>query len=874
MKRMVCLLLCLALLIPLASLGAEAKEEVEFYKVQINAGSGTCVEKAIFGDDELYIPASSFSRYTRFTFNPDTNTFLVAGQEAEKAFKKVVIDPATKRLAVGTRIIELKNCYVVEGELYLPFCQMLPILNAEIVAAGNGMIFVSNNELSMAELLYDFDIHDYYFDLNKEFYDNELMLMGFWMNSYLFDSVTNFRFDRLDFFFDSGTYEDYRKILSDYLKDDTLFERAFNETQGGVEALLSVINGTTKQTKHLYNILNWFQKVEELDLDLDYESPLKYDTLILHIQRSGKFLGDESAVASMLEDVHKKKSGVSVAKVLELAEYIYVCCNHVEDNHKMLDAVYNLSSGANYGDAHYRAARAVYDLYGENVALGMTERVGKEILKEMVKAPLKKFEIYELTAKTAGALWELVIPGNTGDVGVLTLHAGVAQEALKSAAEGNLETERAVEDYRLSLLLMMMASKKCYEIMAKTFEGYGENAADYRAKIAKLENMIMGLYLVADNVKFDTYANFYVFEEQNREILKDGGFFDAPEPVQPGEVFGPSDNAYLDFLSGHPEYAYYALPDINGDGVAELLAAEELSPPNCCVDLWVYNGGFRLAYEDIWVKYVDLTYSPENRWLENMLGGTGGMGYEFIYLDDSLNAGWTSFEYYDWCGYLYNGQAVTDSATQAAVDDLAAKYNAGQHIPVEFSPVPGKQPEQPTEAPTEPTEAPTEPTEAPEQPTEFPEEWLTGDPYFALLSLHPEYTHYALVDINQDGGPELLASRGGTPGSQVVDIWVDRGYGLEMMWAFIYVDYANMTYSPENRWIQNDIAGDKGFGIEFFYIDENGYINWESIAHYEWCGALYNGDVPEDWSDYEAYERLEDAYDPYSSEEIVFLPVP
>lgn len=871
MKRILSLLLCMALLIPLASLGAEAKEEVEFYKVQINAGSGTCVEQAIFGDDELYIPASSFSRYTRFTFNPDTNTFLVAGQEEAKAFKKVVVDPVTKRLAVGTRLIELNNCYVVEGELYLPFCQMLPILNAEILAAGNGMIFVSNNELSMAELLYDFDIHDYYFDLNKEFYDNKLMLMGFWMNSYLFDSVTGFRFDRLDFFFDSGTYEDYRKILSDYLKDDTLFEQAFNETQGGVETLLSVINGTTKQTKHLYNILNWFQKVEELDLDLDYESPLKYDTLILHIQRSGKFLGDESAVASMLEGVHKKKSGVSVAKVLELAEYIYVCCNHVEDNHKMLDAVYNLSSGANYEDAHYRAARAVYDLYGDNVALGLTERVGKEILKEMVKAPLKKFEIYELTAKTAGALWELVIPGNTGDVSVLTLHAGVAKEALMSASAGNLETERAVEDYRLSLLLMMIASKKCYEIMARTFEGYGENAADYRAKIEKLENMIMGLYLVADNVKFDTYANFYVFEEQNRTTLKEGGFFDAPEPVQPGEVFGPEEEAYLDFLAQNPVYHYYALLDINRDGCKELLAMEQMYEDSHDVDLYLYKDGqVILGFEDIWGYGGGLSYHPGNLWIESVTQNSGDSGVWFYYLDETLTVRETSFSESDYSGKWYNGSKVQTDDQLNAWYALQAKYDPAGSQEILFQPVP----DQPAGEPEQPTEAPTEPIEEPEQPTEFPEEWLTGDPYFAILSMHPEYSHYALVDINRDGCPELLASRGGTPGSQVVDIWVDRGYGLEMMWAFIYVDYANMTYSPENRWLQNDIAGDKGFGIEFFYMEEDGYINWESIAHYEWCGALYNGDVPEDWADYEAYERLENAYDPENSEEIIFLPVP
>lgn len=691
MKRISCLILCIALLLPMLFVRINA-ESPEFCDVQINAGETPYTETAIVSNGELYIPATHFSRYTRYCFDEETNTFLIDGQKANKAFRKVMINPDTKRLAVGTHLVDLTDCYTWEGTVYLPLCQILPILNAEIIAAGDGEIFVSNSALSLTELLYDFDLHDYYFNLYKEFESDKVekdkwLLFGYVMPSYLFDSITNFRFDRLDFFVDSGTFADYRSIFSSYLKDDRLFRKAFEQIDDP-RTILNLVTGLNEETKKLYDLVDWFRKLE--DLELDEGSPLAYDKLIQFIQGSEKLPRYQDDMVAVLNGMHEDAAGVSVADVFELIDYIYTCYNHVEDNHVMLDAVYDISSGGNYKDPQFRAAKEVYDLYGENVVLALSERIGGEWIKKLIEETTigKKLAIYELTAKVSGDVWELIIPGDTEDISKLTLHAGIANTALMKAAAGNLDTEKDVENYRLSLLLMMIASRKCYSIMADTAEGYKQNAEYYRAKVQKLENMIMGLYLLADNIRFEAYENFALLAEQNRKILENAEFFTKLLTSIPGESITADESVYMEFLAQNPVYNYYALLDINQDGCMELLAMEQMYAEGHNVDLWIYTGeSFYLGWEDIWSASGDLTYNKKNRWLESENIDPYANGMFFYFLGDSGTVSETSFTDSIYSGKWYNGQKVKDEDTLREWEALTRRYRPETSTPIDFQPV-------------------------------------------------------------------------------------------------------------------------------------------------------------------------------------------
>ena len=148
-----------------------------------------------------------------------------------------------------------------------------------------------------------------------------------------------------------------------------------------------------------------------------------------------------------------------------------------------------------------------------------------------------------------------------------------------------------------------------------------------------------------------------------------------------------------------------------------------------------------------------------------------------------------------------------------------------------------------------------------------------GDPYQQFLQENPQYGYYALLDINGDGNQELLATENAEPGEQKVDIWLHQKGAFTLGYADICVIVANLTYNAEYQRLENIIVGAMGGGMEFFTLDDTMTVQRTSFEHYEWCGALYNGEVADDWEEYEAYEALEDSYDPEKSVEITFQQV-
>ena len=540
-KRILSCLLCVILLVSVVPVSAQA-EEIAFYQILIDAGDGVQTEKAIIEGDEIYIAATSFSKYTRFEFDEATQTFLVKGQTAGKAFKKVIVNAEMKKAAVGTKLIELENSFVVDGVAYLPFCQMLPILNADIIEVDSGIIYLVNNELSMAELLYDFDINDYWFNISEEFFGRTDLLYWYIAPSYLFDTVVNFRFDRLDIVFESGTCEDYQTILTDYLKDDELFHKAMAEEDFAGD-LLESITGLTGITGKLDDVYDWFEKIEKIDYD-----PMLSDKLVEFIQKTNSSEVFDDQLHTWIEVIHGDivavgKKEFSAADILEGIDFLYTYLNQVEDHQQMLDAVYGIvdhqkkfesipgaSSSFTSVDPEYLAAEQVYELYTGNIIPAITkktvEKAAEELLEDFVA--VKTLGMYSLTASLAGEILELYLPGDSGDRALLPQHSNIANSAMRKAAVPTLDTEESTDEYRLSLLLTLLASRACYDIMAETASGYGQDDAYYQRKIDEIENMIMGLYLVAENVAFDTYENYEIFTTQNKDIVAQSSLLDAP----------------------------------------------------------------------------------------------------------------------------------------------------------------------------------------------------------------------------------------------------------------------------------------------------------------------------------------------------------
>lgn len=511
MKRIIAILLSISIIIPCIRIYANAKEEYTFYKINIDAGNGAIGEKAIVQSGEIYISADSFSKFTRFSFDKETKTFLIKGQKLKKALKYVVIDIDKKRMFVsGTKFYDLTNLFEIDGKLYLPFCQMLPVLNADIYEVNDEVIFISNHKLSLSEVLYDFNITDYYFNIASEFYNMDWAALLTIVPNYIWDTVVDVRFDRLDILYDSGDYNDYKHAFSDFLSDDNLYLKAMAENTSIIDSTISFFNEANNTSKKLKSVYGWIEASGKTKISSEKGGKL-LDSLKAYYD-SGDLRIDN---LKGLNDAWTKGK-ISFGDYIKILTYAYTYATQIEDNRKMLSAVYDIGSKTDKNESSRKAAKQVYDLYGDNIIPALHKELATIITSDTLEN-LSPIGIYTATAKVAGVVLETFMPFNPGDVAKLPVYSDIVLSASSKYSSYDTSTDKSTENLRLSLLLCMIASKKCYEVMADLFD---DDSTYYKNKIKKIEQLIMGLYITEENTEFDSFEHFDSFKEKNLSKIK------------------------------------------------------------------------------------------------------------------------------------------------------------------------------------------------------------------------------------------------------------------------------------------------------------------------------------------------------------------
>ena len=509
MKKLLALLLCFTIVLPHAAVGVSAEENYTYYKVNIDAGSGAISEKAIIKDGEIYIPAESFENYTRFAFDEKTKTCLIKGQTLKKAFKSVIINVSQKTVLVDvSNLYDLSNCFEVQGEIYLPLCQMLPILNADIYEVKDNVIYIANNPLSLAEVLYDFDIADYYFNLATEFNDMSWAAALAIVPNYVLDTVVGVRFDRLDIVFGSGEYNDYKDAFSDFLSDDNLYLKAMAKEPNKLNAVVDFFVETNKTAKEMKTVYDWVEEAGKSKISSETGGVL-LDAL-KDCYKSGDLDTDD---LKKLNDAWNEKVFVdktlSFGECVELVEYIYTYATLVEDNRQMLDAVYSVQGKISKKENDRRAAQRIYELYGEEIAPALTSEIVRKVSYKTLEK-LSPIGIYTATAEVAGTALKLVMPFDFEGVASLPTYSDIVLTASSKYFSYDTQTDESTENLRLSLLLCLIASKKCFETLNDV-----KSDTYYKNKIEKIDRLIMGLYMAAENTRFDSFEHFEEYRKNN-----------------------------------------------------------------------------------------------------------------------------------------------------------------------------------------------------------------------------------------------------------------------------------------------------------------------------------------------------------------------
>ena len=517
MKRFLSFLLCVIMLLSNFYVVANAEEEQCFYRIKIDAGSGVITEKALVQDKEIYIPAKNFSNYTRFSFNEESKMFLIKNQELNKSFKSVVVDTENKRILVsGTKIINLTNIFVVNETIYLPLCQMLPILNADIYTVKDNVIYISNNKLSLAEILYNFDISDYYFNLSTEFDDMKWAALLTIVPNYVWDTLVNIRYDRLDIAYNSGEYNDYKDIFSEFIAEDNLYLKAMAKKKETVSHIIDFYNGANEFMKDSKSIYDWVDEAGKTDISSETGGALLE---FLQLDFDSERIKDEE-IYSISEAWTKGK--ISFSDCIELINYIYKYQTVTNDNKNMLEAVYDLDFVISDDEPARKAAKHIHDLYSKNFIPALFEEIATEIATDNIKN-LNPIGLYTATAKLAGILIEKVMPFKPGDVANLPIYADIVLSSSYKFHSLDTSTDESTNNLRCSLLFCLTASKKCFEIMR---EAMGDSSTYYDNKIEKIEKLIIALYIAEENTEFDSFEHFDEYRKNNIQKLNKALFYD------------------------------------------------------------------------------------------------------------------------------------------------------------------------------------------------------------------------------------------------------------------------------------------------------------------------------------------------------------
>ncbi|MBE6639496.1 MAG: leucine-rich repeat domain-containing protein [Ruminococcaceae bacterium] len=528
-KRLFSYILVVAILFANLTLFSFSLEE-DLQKGFITVESyGTFYTQRVFTDKDntVFVPITMLAQFGRMSFTEHSTEYIfyrknetsnsTAKREYLAGARTITIDKAgkgatvscyvSKNVAKTVSTVKFSKAHTIDKKLYLPLTEALPLLDAKVEITGDGIVHIYANAMSAFYALYAGNADLCVFDAG------DMVGGGFISASGLIvDSILNFRFDRLDVVTNSGAIKDYSSLFKKFLVDNETYLSAFDKTETPLDQQITILES------EIGDLSDKASGVKDLIKAYEY--------LFSSAKHSTYKEFSETAKTELHEGVDLIKA---VDKIISYADRY---TKQVEDHRNMLRAVYQGGS-----KPAAVAANEVYALYGKETALQITSAATFELRDYLSKilsgkiigtAGLTPYKI----AFSAVEFWLPTMTETWSNAAQLYFLENIVNDAYCVSTDyikNPVFDEASLERQRLSLIMMLIASKYGYE----TF--YGEDHDIINAIDPWLEK----LYLAADSVECVS-ATYY--SKTKAELQKDSGYITLQEDIDPGEEPDPGED--------------------------------------------------------------------------------------------------------------------------------------------------------------------------------------------------------------------------------------------------------------------------------------------------------------------------------------------
>ena len=533
----------------------EKYADYEWYAIEVENEGLVRDEIVLKMDGAWYFSTDQIEYYTDYRFDEEDMCFREdAVIKSGGLSKAIAIDTKDNTAFVRAYLQKLDNIYEYNDQLYYPVHQLLPLMECTISAEGN-VLYLEHAQVSMVDALGAYVPEVYYFDANEEFAGKawaNLIMVG---SAYLFDTVGHPKnWLRIG----GAEYGDYKNAVEDYLTKYDVYQEVMEFT-----------NGTTETAKQGKSYVKTAKKGENV---------LKFIEMIYDMLEKA---GDVSDFYEFIpEDIWKEIS--SWAKGAEVAmDAVEAVSNYalmVQDHRDMLAVVYpKITKNVKWDDLKLRGIKSIYDQYGGDVIHSILYETAEELSKKGIwKAAdfVSKGSIglYKTVAEVGGNLMTKYVEQlgikASDDMALLNHHITLTEDA-KSKYHDHMQTgpykQKKIEQIRLSALMTMLSSKKCFEIIRDNNAHYDEVVSYCNNQISQIDEFLKKFYLAKDAVMVDGIEYYQDGPEMFQTELKNLTGEESTPPAPPSSL------EYF-FRENYSKKDQMWLLDVaKNDGIEELL---------------------------------------------------------------------------------------------------------------------------------------------------------------------------------------------------------------------------------------------------------------------------------------------------------------